>query len=133
MAETKHFELTQSVINRLANTQLVCKGWAISLVAAAAALTSQKDASWYFVVATAVPPFFFWWLDAYYLQQERKFRALYLDIVAGSEAVRPMSLDVTRYAETHTLRKAACSMPLIGFYLVLIVVVVLLGLLKRGA
>lgn len=133
MAETKHFELIQGVVNRLANNQLVCKGWAITVVAAAAALTSQKDAAWFFTVAAALPPMFFWWLDAYYLQHERKFRALYQDVVSGSDEVPAMSLDVRRYAEVHPLRKAFTSWHVAGFYLVLIAVVVVLGLLKRGA
>lgn len=132
MPETKHFELVQGVINRLANNQLVCKGWAITVVAAAAALTSQKDAQWYFTVAAALPPAFFWWLDAYYLQHERKFRALYQELVVGSDHVLPMSMDIRRYGGAHPLRRALTSWQVAGFYLVLILVVMALGLLKRG-
>ena len=60
----KHLEFIQSTITRMNQNSFWIKGWMITIVSA----------------LLAVPTFIFWLLDAYYLQQERKFRGVYNDV-----------------------------------------------------
>ena len=78
----KHLEFVQNVITRLNNNSFQLKGWMITIVSALLALYASSGKALYIFVAIA-PVFIFWFLDAYYLQQERKFRGLYNDIVDG--------------------------------------------------
>lgn len=72
----KHLEMIQGVINRMASNSFALKGWAVTLVAAIFALASKDANEMYFLVAY-IPIIVFWGLDAYYLLQERLYRALY--------------------------------------------------------
>lgn len=72
----KHMEMIQNTISRMASNSFSLKGWAVTLVAGIFALSSKDAEKAYFLVAY-VPIVAFWGLDAYYLYQERLFRALY--------------------------------------------------------
>lgn len=75
----KHMEFIQSVINRMAHNSFLIKGWSIVLVSALFALSANNTNEKYIFLAY-FPVIIFWGLDAYFLSQERKFRALY-DVV----------------------------------------------------
>lgn len=69
-------EFIQGVINRMAFNSFALKGWIVTLVAGIFALaTKDVDTRYFFVVY--IPIITFWGLDAYYLLQERLYRALY--------------------------------------------------------
>src|SRR5262245_26241365 len=72
----KHLEMIQAVITRMAGNSFLIRGWTVTLVAALFALAADK-ANRSFVVIAYFPSIAFWCLDAYYLAQERRFRALY--------------------------------------------------------
>ena len=72
----KHLEMLQAAINRLAGNSFALKSWSIALVSALFAL-SVKDANEGYAILALFPAFCFWGLDAYYLRQERLFRALH--------------------------------------------------------
>jgi hypothetical protein len=74
--QTKHLELIQSVISRLASNSFALKGWSVTVTAALLALAA-KESNLGFGVVAFYPAVAFWGLDAYYLRQERRFRALY--------------------------------------------------------
>ena len=78
--EIKHLEFIQAIINRMNSNSFSIKGWAITIVSALLALYANNSNVAYIFVAI-VPSILFWLLDSYYLQQERKFRGLYNDIV----------------------------------------------------
>ena len=75
-----------------------------------------------------IPMFVFWFLDAYYLQQERKFRGLYDDAVAGNVRCFSMTTstyDTFKYSFTTSFwSKTICplygTMVLLNFILLLI-------------
>lgn len=69
-------EMIQGIINRMASNSFALKGWAVTLVAGIFALASKDTDKMYFLIAY-VPIIIFWGLDAYYLLQERLYRALY--------------------------------------------------------
>ena len=69
-------EMLQAVISRLASNSFALKGWAVTLVAGIFALSGNDAGKRYFLLAY-MPIIVFWILDAYYLQQEKLYRALY--------------------------------------------------------
>lgn len=71
-----HMEMIQGIINRIGGNSFSLKGWAVTLVAGIFALASKDTDKMYFLIAY-VPIVVFWFLDAYYLLQERLYRALY--------------------------------------------------------
>ncbi|EDT75428.1 hypothetical protein [Clostridium butyricum] len=75
-SKIKHLEMIQAIIKRMASNSFLLKGWTITLVSAIFAL-SAKDSNQKFFIVTYIPIIVFWILDAYYLQQERKYRSLY--------------------------------------------------------
>ena len=75
-ARTKHLELIQAVVSRLAHNSFVYKGWAVTIVSAIFVLATKDPNPLYLLIAL-VPTLAFWGLDSYYLRQERLFRKLY--------------------------------------------------------
>lgn len=78
-----HLEMIQNVINRLSRNSFLLKGWSVILVSAFFALAAVNSKV-YFVLLAYFPLVVFWILDAYFLWQERLFRALY-DHVRGQK------------------------------------------------
>lgn len=94
--KTKHLEFVQNVITRMNTNSFQLKGWMITIVSALLALYASSSNSNYVFVAI-VPAIVFWFLDAYYLQQERKFRGLHEDIVNGNDNIKPFSMSISDY------------------------------------
>lgn len=90
--KTKHLELIQGVVNRLAHCSFLLKGWSVILVSALFALAA-KDAKLYFIYLAYLPAVAFWGLDGYYLWQERLFRALYDEVRAMDDKDIDFSMD----------------------------------------
>ena len=76
-----HLEMIQNIINRLSRNSFLLKGWSVILVSSFFALAAVNSKV-YFVLLAYFPLVIFWILDAYFLWQERLFRALY-DYVRG--------------------------------------------------
>lgn len=72
----KHLDYIQGVINRMASNSFALKGWAVTLIAGIFVLAGKDTDQMYFLVAY-IPIIVFWGLDAFYLLQERLYRALY--------------------------------------------------------
>jgi hypothetical protein len=80
----KHLEFIQNIITRMNSNSFQLKGLVITIVSALLAVyASNKNQE--FILIAIVPSVLFWFLDAYYLQQERKFRGLYNDVSGVSE------------------------------------------------
>ena len=60
----------------MASNSFILKGWNITLIVGLFAL-ALNDLSLSFLYLAILPAFAFWGLDAYYLRQEKLFRALY--------------------------------------------------------
>ncbi|MCR5696431.1 MAG: hypothetical protein K6G73_05570 [Marinilabiliaceae bacterium] len=93
----KHLEFVQSIITRMNTCSFQLKGWMITIVSALLALFASSSNELYIYIAI-VPTLIFWFLDTYYLQQERKFRGLYNDIVLGNIGNFEMPIDNYVYA-----------------------------------
>ncbi len=89
----KHLEFIQNVINRMANTSFLLKGWSITIIAGLFAFSAKEDSIavlWLGELLTLV----FWFLDSYFLWQERLFRSLY-------DHVRNLKEEDIDFAMTH--------------------------------
>jgi hypothetical protein len=91
----KHLEFIQAIIARLAGNSFLMKGWTVTLVAALFALAA-KDANRNFMVVAFLPAICFWGLDAYYLRQERIFRALYTSCIRQDCEIPIFSMDTSK-------------------------------------
>lgn len=132
----KHLELLQHAIERMSQNSFALKGWAMSLVVAICAL-SAAGSEHKFAVIAFVPLVVFWFLDAYFLQVERKYRALY-NRVRCHEVLADLSMDIygIKGPKTHYL---CClfSKTEIAFYGAIIVGIAILfvwlGVFAKGA
>lgn len=79
----KHLEFIQATITRMNQNSFQIKGWMITIISALLALYASGGNTIYIFIAI-VPAIVFWFLDAYYLQQERKFRGVYNDVAGLS-------------------------------------------------
>ena len=79
----KHLEFIQATITRMNQNSFQIKGWMITIISALLALYASAGNTIYIFIAI-VPAIVFWFLDAYYLQQERKFRGVYNDVAGLS-------------------------------------------------
>lgn len=92
-----HLGFIQAVITRMGANSFLLKGWSVTLVAAIFALAA-KDAERQFILLAYFPVFVFWGLDAFFLHQEKLFRALYAEVAAGRTGSDELSLDTSGVA-----------------------------------
>ena len=92
----KHLEFIQGVINRLATNSFQMKGWSVVLVAAILVLLARESRLEAAYIALA-PILVFWALDAYFLWQERLYRALYDHVRTLDESQIDFSMNVTPF------------------------------------
>ncbi|MBP7030989.1 MAG: hypothetical protein KBB84_08310 [Spirochaetes bacterium] len=76
----KHLDYLQALITRMNSNSFQLKSLAITITAAFLAIfaSTQKVV---FIIISVAPVLIFWFLDAYYLQQERKLRGIYNDVI----------------------------------------------------
>ena len=113
----KHLEFIQGVINRLATNSFQMKGWSVVLVAAILVLLARENRLEAAYIALA-PILIFWALDAYFLWQERLYRALYDHVRTLEDAQVDFSMNVTpfRTGYRHHWLGATLSRTLVFFY-----------------
>lgn len=90
--------MIQAVIARMAGNAFLLKGWTITLISAVY-LLAAKDSNRVFVLIGFLPLLAFWILDAYFLRQEKKFRALYDDTATNQTEAVSFSMKVAPYEE----------------------------------
>lgn len=95
-----HLQFIQDVITRMNSNSFSMKGWMIAIVSAFVALYVDKGNVW-LLCAPTVPTILFWCLDAYYLQQERKYRNLYNSVVSTDSDIHLFDMDASRYDEKY--------------------------------
>ncbi|MEF1256946.1 hypothetical protein [Vibrio sp. M260112] len=122
----KHMEMIQGIITRMNSNSFQIKNWAITLVSALMALYGSTNNS-KFVFVALLPIVIFWFLDAYYLQQERKYRGLFND-VAGlttpTSEVPNFSMKTKSYTGgEYCLFSSLFSITLVKTYLLMIILV----------
>lgn len=72
----KHLDYIHNTINRMSGNSFIIKGWTISIVTIIF-IFSDKNMNGKFLLISAIAVIMFWYLNGFFLQQERKYRALY--------------------------------------------------------
>lgn len=136
--KVKHLEFIQEVITRMNRNSFQIKGWMITLVSAILALYASTGKGLYIWVAI-FPAFLFWVLDAYYLQQERKFRGVYNDVAEltlGDKKtnIRDFEMPIHKYTNgKYSYMKVLFSKTIAGLYLPVIFGLIITGIiLNKG-
>ena len=113
----KHLEFIQNVINRMANTSFLLKGWSITIIAglfAFGATEGSIEVLWLGVLLTLV----FWFLDSYFLWQERLFRSLYDHVRNLKEEDVDFAMNHMQFGVERKWYTTSFSLTLWPFYLV---------------
>ena len=90
--------ILQGTINRLSNSAAIIKGVSATILSALLAFSANQGINFSFWLFIA-PGFTFWGFHAYFLQQERAFRALY-----NLEAAKPGDEDANFVIDAATLK-----------------------------
>lgn len=101
----KHLEFIQSNIARMNQCSFQMKGWMVAIVSALLALYASSvdsitgEGTKMYIFVAIVPTVIFWVLDSYYLQQERKFRGVYNDLIDAEERkkIKLFQMPLDRY------------------------------------
>jgi hypothetical protein len=94
IADVEHLRMLQAVISRLAQNSFQAKSWSVAIVTAILVLNSRLAQENTCALAL-FPAVCFWMLDAYYLREERLFRAVYKASIEGQ--IPPFSMDKGRF------------------------------------
>lgn len=98
----KHLEFLQNNISRMNQCSFHMKGWAITLASAMVAvfvtsITKENPGNKIYIYAAIASTVLFWSLDALYLSKERKFIAIYNDVIGvgdGTSAIEVNEYDI---------------------------------------
>lgn len=125
--QRKHLDFIHNTIARMSGASAAAKGWSLTVATATLGYALTKNAP-SIALLGLISILLFASLDARYLREERKFRALYEDACTGSVAIYFMrtSSYVDRADPKH---KHYCTWPhilrswsILGFYLPLLLV-----------
>lgn len=112
----KEIDLIQAIINRMATTSSLFKGWTVTLMTAILTFRGKEPGAAYLAI---IPILLFWFLDAYFLRTEKSYRRLYQWIVTHRlrEKTDTFSLNIDRFVkEEGSILKVMFSLTLIAFY-----------------
>lgn len=113
----KHLEFIQGVVDRLGRNSFLLKGWSMTvLVAGALLMMSLRPDQSLFASTLLIPVFGFWLLDAYFLRQERLFRAEYDRVRQQDETDFAMNPMQHKDLPKHSRSAAFFSETLVVFY-----------------
>ena len=123
--QIKHLEFIQDVVTRMNSNSFQIKGWCITILSALCAIyAAEKNIA--FIGIALLPTILFWWMDAYYLQQECKFRGLYNDISKENAEIRLFSMSINRYVGgTYTFWASFKSRTISGLYGTLTILIII--------
>ena len=103
----KHIEMIESIIERMAKNSFQLKGWSMTLIALVGAISAQGSDK-RFILLAFIPIIGFWILDSFYLQQERKYKQLYKNVIAKDETQIDFSMDTSMVTGTIEEMKRLC-------------------------
>lgn len=95
--DDKHLDYVQNAITRMADNSFKIKGLCVTIVSAFLGLC-VKHGEPKMLLVLCLPVVIFWLLDAYYLQQERKFRCIYNNLTGNPTSckvrIRPFAMPI---------------------------------------
>jgi len=94
----KHLDYIQAIITRMNANSFQIKNMTVIILTAILALFAATPKVLLLFIA-GFSAFIFWLLDAYYLQQERKFRKMYYDVadITNNHEIKPYEMPVDKY------------------------------------
>jgi len=107
---SKHIDLIQGVVSRLATDSFLMKGWGLTVAAAFFGL-SAKDISGALGLVGLMPICAFWGLDAYFLSRERLYRLLYESVRRQDGQAEPLSMDCVPFTQSAVWSKYTSHNP----------------------
>ena len=98
----KHLEFLQNNINRMNQCSFQMKGWAITVASAlialyASSITEANSGNQLYLYSAIASSFLFWYLDSLYLSKERKFVAIYNDVIGVGNSKRQKVEPINEY------------------------------------
>jgi len=100
----QHLEFIQNVITRMNTNSFQIKGMTIAMVSALMAIYATTPRQ-ILIFWGIIPTLFFWFLDTYYLQQERKYRGIYNDVIGLEKVVIVRHYEMPTHKYTKTVNK----------------------------
>ena len=130
----EHLKMIQTIITRMNTNSFQIKGWTITLISALLALYANSENNIMYIGVAIIPTVVFWFLDSYYLKQEKKFRALYDDIIKNgyNSNIKEFSMPIEKYAND-SIFKLMFSTTICPLYLTLILgleLLIMISILK---
>ena len=118
----RNLEMIQNIITRMANNSFLLKGWSITIISGVFSLNLEKiNLAIYFLIYSVI--IVFWFVDTYYLQLERRYRALYEDCRKKPTPDFCMNLSPPKSANKTLYYQALLSITELGFYLFLAIII----------
>ena len=113
----KHLEFIQGVVDRLGRNSFLLKGWSMAVLVAGALLMVRLRPDQPLLALTLLLPVVgFWLLDAYFLWQERLFRAEYDRVRKQDETDFAMNPMQHKDLPKHSWPATFFSVTLVVFY-----------------
>ena len=118
----RNLEMIQNIITRMANNSFLLKGWSITIISGLFSLNLEKlNFAIYFLVYSVIILFLF--VDTYYLQLERRYRALYEECRKMPTSDFCMNLSPPKFEEKTLYYQVLLSGTELGFYLFFAIII----------
>lgn len=92
----QHLIFLEEIIQRMNKNSFQLKGLSVTLFVALMGFSEKMPQGAFWKIALLMG-FVLWALDAYYLQQERKFRGIYKDVAAGESPIPVYTMPLENY------------------------------------
>ena len=106
--KSKHIDLVQAIITRMAQNSFVIKGWMITIVVGLFLFLQNDNLQNNFLIYL-FPIIGFWLLDSYYLWQERLYRKLYGSVISNLKESSDLKLSVEEFKNSTKYLSALIS------------------------
>jgi hypothetical protein len=127
----KHLDYLQAIITRMNTNSFQLKNMAIVILTAMFAIFAATPKV-FLLFFTGFPLIVFWFLDAYYLQQERKFRAMYKDVsgLTNQFEIKTYDMPIEKYSGNGcSFIESFISKTIFLFYVSLLLIVVVIAVI----
>lgn len=128
-----YLQMIQAAIDRMSTTSAIFKGFCATIIAGISAISFTEISKWVLLLAVS-PVICFLIIDVYYLQLEKRFRALYNRVRSGEHEVdfdlTPLKTSTLRCEEKCCVWNCIKSPSIYLFYGPSIVILVIVLVLK---
>lgn len=122
--QLKYLDYIQNTITRMNTNSFQLKGWAITLNTAILGIIISNNIKELIILAV-LELFAFSYIDAYYLCLERKYRALYREVVEGAVDSRIFDMNINKFDDIDVW-SSYLSKSILGIYITQIFIDLLL-------